>query len=68
MDACPHCGGKSGYTGVLSMTYQMMGEWGGVWEVSGTENCTYRSPTVKCDDCGKRVNNRDAQYSDEMPF
>lgn len=55
MNACPKCGSKQGYTARLVMSYQMTGAWGEDWETSGTEHAVHKPKTVKCVDCGKRV-------------
>ncbi len=55
IQACPKCGGTNGYEGILVMHYTMTGAWGKEWECSGMEHAVYRSPTMKCSDCGTRV-------------
>lgn len=37
------------------MRYHMAGAWGQPWETSGSDKIDYRSPSVKCADCGHRV-------------
>lgn len=66
-DACPKCGGTNGYEGKLAMSYLMTGAWGRDWEISGQEHVLHKPKTVKCVDCGKRVNREVAIGESESP-
>mgnify|MGYP001184984093 CR=1 FL=1 len=54
-DRCPKCGGNNGFEGVLVMRYSMVGVWGETWQTSGDDRAVYRSRSVRCVDCGGRV-------------
>lgn len=58
---CPKCGGTGGFEGVLVMRYDMAGEWGKPWQTTGSDRAIYRSQSVKCVDCGRRVDTNIAE-------
>lgn len=55
LTACPKCGGVNGYTGNLTLSYDMQGAWGQEWETTGSERLVHRSRIVRCADCGLRI-------------
>lgn len=56
MDKCPHCGSTSAFIYNATLVTSRMGEWGmKVDEEIRVESSVFPK-TVKCSDCGKRVN------------
>ena len=52
--ACPHCGGKSGFTTHMRLACTRLNDWTG--NSLDTDNFTVLSETRPvCDDCGKSV-------------
>jgi len=56
MDCCPHCGSTSAFTYNATLVTSRRGEWGqSVDEEIRVESSVFPK-TVKCEDCGRRVN------------
>lgn len=63
MDACPHCGGRSGYSCVRLTRDAIEGNWGERGDAVCTEEERLHAYS-KCIDCGKRVKTDQAQGLD----
>ena len=55
MNKCPKCGGISGFTYNLVMKTNRIGEWGEDKDEETEVERIYDVSTVKCMDCGKRI-------------
>lgn len=53
--SCPKCGGTSGHEHVLVVHYTVVNMWGESAETTGYEWSPPPPKTVRCIDCGARV-------------
>lgn len=66
MNACPKCGGTTGFSYNLVMKTQRTGDWGKNDDEEVDIEKTYFPKTVTCNDCGKRVEFEAAHGEEEV--